>query len=391
MSAIISFSGVFLLAETYIGYLSDNYILCSLYLICIGAASSASYLCALDSQAYNFKSFRGMSLGLTSASLGISGLVFSQINDKFFKSNSEELEQDNSTFRFLLFFGCTTACITLFASFILGPIDHPKLPSIKQPILNKDTPNYAATTNGLYSISTCSTRHEEESSDTDVFFENDTISSSVQIEDEDEVNQSGLAVLLDPIGSSLFLSLLVILGFGYVYLTNIETLLISLSKNTMALSEIQHLRNLHISTFSVSNCMTRAVFGTLSDLLQRKTGMHRLWFVWFGALGLLLSVTPLIMTASNADDLLSYSLLIAIPYGIAFGIAPAIISEFGTKTFAKNWGWCMCAPAIGSQLFNLLFGFVYAKELKRQGGEICYGIDCFKTTFVIGAVSACDY
>lgn len=50
MSAIISFSGVFLLAETYVGYLSDNYILCSLYLICIGAASSASYLCALDSQ-----------------------------------------------------------------------------------------------------------------------------------------------------------------------------------------------------------------------------------------------------------------------------------------------------------------------------------------------------
>lgn len=49
----------------------------------------------------------------------------------------------------------------------------------------------------------------------------------------------------------------------------------------------------------------------------------------------------------------------------------------------------MCAPAIGSQLFNLLFGFVYAKELKRQGGEICYGIDCFRTTFVIGAVSAC--
>jgi hypothetical protein len=272
-----------------------------------------------------------MSLGLTSASLGISGLVFSQINDKFFKSNSKDLEQDSSTFRFLLFFGCTTACITLFASFILGPIHHPKPPSIKQPILNKDTANYAATTNGLYRISTCSTQHEEESSDTDVFFENDTISSSVQIEDEDEINQSGLAVLLDPVGSSLFLSLLVILGFGYVYLTNIETLLISLSKNTMTLSETQHLRNLHISTFSVSNCMTRAVFGTLSDILQRRTGMHRLWFIWFGALGLLLSVTPLIISVSNADDLLSYSLLIAIPYGIAFGIAPAIISEFGTK------------------------------------------------------------
>jgi hypothetical protein len=38
------------LAQTYAGYLSNNYILCSVYLACTGAAGAASYLCALDSQ-----------------------------------------------------------------------------------------------------------------------------------------------------------------------------------------------------------------------------------------------------------------------------------------------------------------------------------------------------
>lgn len=50
ISSVAAFSGLFLLAQTYAGYLSNNYILCSVYLACTGAAGAASYLCALDSQ-----------------------------------------------------------------------------------------------------------------------------------------------------------------------------------------------------------------------------------------------------------------------------------------------------------------------------------------------------
>lgn len=49
----------------------------------------------------------------------------------------------------------------------------------------------------------------------------------------------------------------------------------------------------------------------------------------------------------------------------------------------------MWAPAVGGQLFNVLFGVVYDKESKRQGkSETCYGPSCFKFTFFIGAVLA---
>jgi hypothetical protein len=48
----------------------------------------------------------------------------------------------------------------------------------------------------------------------------------------------------------------------------------------------------------------------------------------------------------------------------------------------------MCAPAIGSQLYNFLFGFVYDKELKHQTGKVCHGISCFTITFITGAISS---
>ncbi|KAG1444093.1 hypothetical protein G6F56_010434 [Rhizopus delemar] len=302
-----------------------------------------------------------MSLGFTSASLGISGLVFTQLNDRLFKSKTE---QDISTFQFLIFFGCTTALITLFASFILGPI--------RFGLLNTSSDNTASVSNSS------STREEL-----------DPLLSKNAVEiEEDEINVYGSAVFLDPIGLSLCLSLVVLLGLGYVYLANIGSLITSLSMDEMNLSEAQHLRNLHISIFSVSNCLTRASLGTLSDLLQKRAGVHRIWFIWSGALGLFFASLSLVTFVSDENDLLVYSVWVAIPYGIAFGIAPAIISEFGTKSFARNWGWVMCAPAIGSQLFNLLFGFVYTQELEDQEGDVCRGIICFKTTFIVGAMTS---
>jgi hypothetical protein len=42
--------GLLLLAQTYAGYLSSHYMICSFYLAVTGAAGAASYICSLDSQ-----------------------------------------------------------------------------------------------------------------------------------------------------------------------------------------------------------------------------------------------------------------------------------------------------------------------------------------------------
>lgn len=281
-----------------------------------------------------------MSMGFTSAALGISGLVFSQINDKFFKSQHD----DNSTFDFLIFVGTCVAIIAFLGSFILGPIDDTSADLIQQQddlvTHNLNNHNY---TSSISSFSTSSTRFEEEDESRPLLSKNVIVSadnlSAIKkiaqqqqtIEFEEEVNISGKAFFCDPVGFALSVALLVILGLGYVYLANIGQLLVSLSPPNTSRSDAQHLRNLHVSIFSIANCGSRAVFGTLSDVLQRRAGIHRLWFFWSAAVGLVIAMTFLITSVSTPDELVSCTIMTAIVYGIAFGVAPATISEFGTK------------------------------------------------------------
>jgi hypothetical protein len=44
----------------------------------------------------------------------------------------------------------------------------------------------------------------------------------------------------------------------------------------------------------------------------------------------------------------------------------------------------MFAPAIGGQLFNIIFGAVYDREAAKQGQAICSGSICFQDTFIVG-------
>ncbi|KAI8373922.1 major facilitator superfamily domain-containing protein [Choanephora cucurbitarum] len=402
ISSFTTFAGFLLLAQTYAGHLPNNYILCSIYLALVGAAGAASYLCALDSQAHNFRSNRGMSMGITSAALGISGLVYSQINDRFFKTESDNHDKNDSTYSFLMFIAFSVAFVNLLGSFVLGPISMDEEIDIDTDSRERisDQQKY---TQSISSFSSTSTRVDEEtrgeqrpllsknviaSADNASMMKNDGQKPQAIVINP-QGNLSGIALFRDPIGFSIASALLIILGIGYVYLANVGQLIISVSPKNMKLIEAQHLRNLHVSIFSLSNCTSRALFGALSDVLQKKAGVHRLWFFWGACLGLIVSLFFLVTTVATADALIPCTVLIAIVYGIAFGLAPAIVSEFGTKAFARNWGWLLCAPAIGSQAFNFLFGTFYELEVKRQGNDsICYGPACFKATFTIGIVAA---
>ncbi|CAG8757375.1 11562_t:CDS:2, partial [Acaulospora morrowiae] len=77
--------------------------------------------------------------------------------------------------------------------------------------------------------------------------------------------------------------------------------------------------------------------------------------------------------------------------GVMFGIAPTITSEwFGVRRFGSNWGFMSYAPAIGGQLFNLLFGLNYDY---RNRNSKCLGFSCYNGAFyassVGNAISVC--
>ncbi|CAO3624781.1 unnamed protein product [Cunninghamella echinulata] len=399
--------GSFLLAQTYAGRLPPYFELCAFYLVLTGFSAAAAYLCALDSQSHNFRHHRGMAMGFTSATLGFCGLVFSQINDYFFKKknidtqNGLMFEEDNddddeNVYEFLIFLAVVTAFGMFISSFILGPIpyDHDKKNNDEEVYI------YSPDMDMMIDDDACSSNptlvDDEDEDDTPLLANNiiqkpanyATYNDQHQDEDNDEEPAqpvSGLALLVHPIGFTMFVALFVVLGVGYVYLASIGQILMSLPSVVGA--NPQHIRNTHVSIFSISNCISRAGFGTLSDTLKNRFGLHRLFVFYFGVCGLILAQLYLVMYVDTNTALIPCTIGMAIVYGIAFGIAPAATAEFGTEVFARNWGILLFAPALGSQMFNVLFGALYDREAEKQGSHLCKGAICFTNTYIIGIVA----
>ncbi|KAI7869066.1 major facilitator superfamily domain-containing protein [Spinellus fusiger] len=360
VSACLCFIGPFLLAQTYAGYLPQHVGLCALYLMSTGVGGAAAYLCALDSQSHHFASHRGMSMGLTSASIGLCGLVFSQMNDLFFLHPEDP--NDNNTYGFLLFMAVAMSGGMLLGAFFLGDIDHS---------LHQESPHVE-------------TRSDSVVVSTETSPLLPTQPTTQPTTPSTQLTYTGIDFFLHPVGFSLFFTLFIILGFGYVYLASIGPMLLALPSDPV--SGPQHLRNVHVSLFSIANCGSRAIFGTLSDVMKRRFGVHRLWVFWMASIGSTLTFMFLVFEVSNANDMFYSTIFMAIIYGAVFGVAPAATTEFGIQVFVHNWGWLLYSPAFGSQLFNILFGILYDNQAKDQGTQICKGVVCFQGTFSVGIV-----
>ncbi|KAI8093467.1 major facilitator superfamily domain-containing protein [Halteromyces radiatus] len=357
VAACFGFFGNFLLAQTYIGRLPSHFQLCAIYLVLTGFASAAAYICALENQSYNFRHHRGMAMGFTSAVLGLCGLIFSQINDHFFKNNPNG-GGDENTYEFLMFLSVVTAAGMLIPSFILGPLSDDKKYDdedvIYRPIYPSDMD---LDDDGCSSHPTLVDDDSHDDDDDDEFadtpllanninynnhnikkpinYAHDTVEVMNEQQKEEEESISGLALFTHPVSLTLFVALFVVLGIGYVYLASIGQILLSLTDDN---ENPQHVRNIHVSLFSISNCTARAVFGTLSDILKNRYGIHRLWVYWMGIVGLILSQLYLVTLVSSSDTLIPCTVTMALVYGLAFGIAPAAAAEFGTNvsTFYTN-------------------------------------------------------
>lgn len=225
-------------------------------------------------------------MGVTSASLGLCGVVFSQIDDHFFTDNDYGL---------LIFMATVMAGVMGLGAFILGPLT-PKSDN-DQVAVNHDADENAP-----------------------------LLPSNQRPRDI-----SGFEFFTHPVGFSLFVSLFVCLGLGYVYLASIGQLLLALPTSDATTSSPQHLRNIHVSIFSLSNCAARAVNGILSDVLKKRWGVDRLWMFVGATTGLLATMTYLVTFVSTTEDLLPCTIAVAIMYGTVFGVSPAATTEFGTE------------------------------------------------------------
>jgi hypothetical protein len=267
-------------------------------------------------------------MGLTTASVGTCGVVFSQINDLLFgseKYGENAPFTNDSTYHFLIFLSLSMASGILFGSFFLGPIDSEEDTVVYQQIIpNADEEQH------LHHSATAAS--DSDSIESSPLLDMADLNGKPEEEGQTEISISGWALLRHPIGFGLFSTLFVVLGIGYVYLANIGQILNAVSKE----SSSQHARNVHITLFSLGNCGSRAFFGALSDVMRNKLGIHRLWIFMFAIISMLATLTYLVSAPIvTSESLLPCTLVISTAYGIVFGVAPATTTELGTKVSVR--------------------------------------------------------
>jgi len=78
------------LSLTYSGlFYSFGFFAAFLFLILVGMGSQAGYMTSVSTNAHNFQSARGIAMGVPIACFGLSALLFAQINNNFYKEDTQ--------------------------------------------------------------------------------------------------------------------------------------------------------------------------------------------------------------------------------------------------------------------------------------------------------------
>lgn len=161
----------------------------------------------------------------------------------------------------------------------------------------------------------------------------------------------------------------------------------SFSKLLAIAGQTSSAQSLHVSVISIMSCTGRVLAGVISDFHKRVFHMSRLWsFVIFAAI-MTIGQGLGAFYVNHLDRLMVVTVLTGFAYGGVFSISPTITAEFwGVRRFGTNWGFLSVGPAIGGLVSNVVFGYVYDEESRRQHEKFpastCSGADCFRSAFM---------
>ena len=143
------------------------------------------------------------------------------------------------------------------------------------------------------------------------------------------------------------------------------------------------------TVFTIIVPMSQTIFkltnGALSDIIIDRVPRALLLLITNVLQTLILAVC--IFFADQFTVLLISTLVIGMANGTLYCLTPTILSEFfGTKYFARNWGWILLSNGIGGLLFQQVYGALYDVSITKEGATDCYGLRCFTWSFVMAAV-----
>lgn len=192
---------------------------------------------------------------------------------------------------------------------------------------------------------------------------------------KEEVDIYALRLLRDPRFILLFLCMLIEDGTAVMFSNTIGSTHEALGDD-VPLPKVGTL----LIVFSACSATGRAVWGVISDFFYTDRALV------LGCTMLTMGIGHLTVVLFPTQLLLA-TIVIGFSFGGMFAIAPVITSEqFGNKHFGTNWGCVVFAPALGSIAYNALYGYLYELSLPI-GCSQCFGISCFKRTFIITSAS----
>ncbi|KIK97495.1 hypothetical protein PAXRUDRAFT_824888 [Paxillus rubicundulus Ve08.2h10] len=359
-----------------------------------------SYFSSVFAASKNFPDYIGVSAGTSMALFGLSPTFLSILASRYFSSPDNELDVTH----FLQFLAILCGCVHLLGGLTLHVI----------PPTSKDVATVAALSD-----------NPEEPDERTALLPNKTngngqievrvdITSDV-VEGGPKAKQSALDVLKDRNFWALAFVVFVVLGTCEMIISNIGTIVLSLPRQTSAISlteppSTSHTTATQVRAFSITNTLSRLLVGPLADIISpmpsgaqdgthrsvRKHFISRTAFLTLSAAVLACSCAWMVVGVREQRSILALSVGVGVTYGCTFTVLPSLVSSvWGLSNLGRNFGIITYAPFLGTPVFSYLYAFVAAAHLPAiEGGtgagdgtaELCMGPQCWLLTFEVSAV-----
>ncbi|CAL5224648.1 g7366 [Coccomyxa viridis] len=169
-------------------------------------------------------------------------------------------------------------------------------------------------------------------------------------------------------------------GLGLMFVNNLGQLVESLGGMPDG-------QDVLVSLFSIFSAAGRLACGSFPEFLWHRYNVPRTAFL-VGVTGLTAGVC-LISAASSLQLLWLAAPLAGFAFGCHWSLMPPLASElFGMRRFATLYCLLQFATTFGTYAFaTRLAGGVYELHGRWHGdeGKQCYGADCYRSTFIVGA------
>lgn len=401
--------------------------------VCIGTGTCSIYMSALATCAKNFGKgkHRGLALAMPIAAFGLSGMWLSQVGSRVLYERLPGGERgDVDVFAFFLFLSILLFVVGVLGFFTLKIVNEEDLIDNAAGELERSglldgstifTPGRAA--RGGYGAIERSNPFDEDLAGDRLMSQNkDAEEEGAKLRKQWVLNAETKQFLTDHTMWLFALGFFFMVGPGEAFINNLGTVIKTLYPPSLIYVGVPTSPATHVSVVAITSTVSRLLTGTLTDLLapspqanhmqisspsplfsRERFSVSRVSFLLFFAA--LLSAGLAVMASGVVQDhgerFWIVSGLVGAGYGAVFSLTPIIITViWGVENFATNWGIVAVFPCVGATLWGSIYSAVYqagvGKDLSPVGGgggsplvddELCYGAQCYATTFWAMAAS----